>query len=227
MMLGRLWQHPEVGHECWYAESQIVHDALSFMTWNWINKEYWNLGVLVQFPWDYQSRTFQLCKKISWIDIWSFFISTVNTFIQKKVCQMAFWFVNVVKPQSLPLKLSSFTTWCTAIVSIDPPSGFQSSWFGPYRGLYVWVNHLAWCNGSHRAVSFRVGDPYKSHFPLHPKHSQTIDTRARWGRTLAEYNSLFCIPFSKLLVAGWISKKISNFYVTLTLQVEHLQKDYV
>ena len=81
----------------------------------------------------------------------------------------------------------------------------------------------------HQAVSFRLRDPAKESptFHWHSKHSQPIDTMARWGRTSAEYNSLFCIPFSELLIPGWISTKSPNFYLTLTLQVEHLQKNDV
>lgn len=150
----------------------------------------------------------------------------------QEVCHMAFWYVTVVKPESLPSKLSPLKTWCTDILSIDHRSGFQSSWCGPLSGSVYWGEPPRMMQPQppgHQAVSFRLRDPAKESptFHWHSKHSQPIDTMARWGRTSAEYNSLFCIPFSELLIPGWISTKSPNFYLTLTLQVEHLQKNDV
>ena len=119
-------------------------------------------------------------------------------------------------PQSLPSKLSSLKTWCTDILSIDHRSGFQSSWCGPLSGSVYWGEPPRMMQPQppgHQAVSFRLRDPAKESptFHWHSKHSQPIDTMARWGRTSAEYNSLFCIPFSKLLIPGLDINKISKF----------------
>lgn len=149
----------------------------------------------------------------------------------QEVCHMAFWYVTVVKPENLPSKLSPLTTWCTDILSIDHRSSFQSSWCGPLSGSVYWGEPPRMMQPQppgHQAVSFRLGHPEKNlTFHWHPQHSQPIDTRARWGRTSAEYNSLFCMPFSKLLIPGWISKNLQISILLWPCKLNIFKKDDV
>ena len=124
--------------------------------------------------------------------------SSVQHISTQDVCQVAFWYVNVVTTEFAIEIVFSQDMMHSYTIHWSP-----EWWFGPQAT---------------RRYHFASGIPQKNP-PLStgiPNHSHPIDTRARWGRTSAEYNSLFCIPFSKLLIYTWldinnISKVLSYF----------------
>ena len=202
----------------WYAESQkLFMMPLLFrghepedVSW-WLTR---NLGGnFFSFHETTSRGHFSCVKKISWISIWSFFISThFNTRSVPHGILICHCRYHRVCHRNCLLSRHDAQIYYPLITEVV----FSQVGVVPYQGLCIGVNHLAWCNRNHQATRryhFASGIPAKESptFHWHSKHSQPIDTMARWGRTSAEYNSLFCIPFSKLLIPGLDINKISKF----------------